>query len=231
MGADFWNESYRSEGAVWGERPGILAQAARAYILEEKTPTEGRRLVDLGCGYGRDLVFLAKTWNCRGLGLDPAPAAVALAEHLREKNQVENVEFRVAPFQSLLGQTFDLVFVANLYQILPRAERAELCSLIAGILAPEGRLFLGTLSVRDPEHFGRGRAVAGEENSFVEQTFVHMSTEDELRREFSFLQVDRLYEREYLEPRTGGLIHHHVSWILIGRKPAGEGAGSDPAEG
>jgi SAM-dependent methyltransferase len=134
------------------------------------------------------------------------------------------VQFRTAPFQSLRGETFDLVFVANLYQILPRAERGELCAQIAALLAPGGILFLGTHSVRDPEHFGRGQAVEGDQNSFVDFTFVHLSTEAELREQFSFLRIDSLYEHEFLEPRTGGQIHHHISWILVGSKPGADGA-------
>jgi cyclopropane fatty-acyl-phospholipid synthase-like methyltransferase len=218
MKSSFWEESYRAGGELWGERPGILAQVAMGYALEEKLPTEGKSLLDIGCGYGRDAIHLAREWKCRVLGVDSSPAAISLALEARAKAGVARAEFRQASFQLLTDETFDLVFAANLYQILPRAERMEFCASLPGLLAPGGFFFLGTHSVHDPEHFGKGTPVEGDENSFIEHTFVHMSTEDELRENFGFLKIHRLYEHEHLEPRTGGQIHHHITWILIGSK-------------
>lgn len=219
MGSSFWDKAYQSEGALWGDRPGILTQAARGFVLAENLPTAGKQIVDIGCGYGRDLGSLAAEWGCRALGVDSSPKAISMAQELLTRTGVTDVTFRQASFQSLQGETFDLVFAANLYQILPRAERAEFCAILPAILPPGGYLFLGTHSVHDPEHSGKGRMVDGEENSFVDKTLVHLSTEAELRTNFRFLNIHQLYEHEYLEPRAGGEIHHHISWILIGSKP------------
>jgi cyclopropane fatty-acyl-phospholipid synthase-like methyltransferase len=222
MESSFWEDSYRADGTLWGERPGILAHVAAGFVLKEKLPTAGKTLLDIGCGYGRDLIFLVREWKCKGLGVDSSPAAIALAQQLMEKAGTGDVAFQQASFQALHVATFDLIFVANLYQILPRVERMEFCALLPGLMAPGGYLFLGTHSVSDPEHFGKGKAVDSDANSFIDQTFVHMSTEDELKENFHFLHLHKLYEHEHLEPRAGGQIHHHVSWILIGSKPEGD---------
>lgn len=219
MEPSFWDESYRAAGTLWGERPGILAHIAAGFVLEAKIPTAGKRLLDIGCGYGRDLIYLAGEWKCRGLGVDSSPAAISMAREFQEKAGAQDVTFREASFQSLRGETFDFIFAANLYQILPLADRMEFCRILPGLLAPGGYFFLATHSVSDPEHFGKGQRVEGDDNSFVEHTFVHMSTADELKESFRFLNIRRLYEHEHLEPRVGGQIHHHISWILIGSMP------------
>jgi len=137
------------------------------------------------------------------------------------KNPAHTVEFRCARFQEISDGPYDLVYAANLYQILPPAERGEMGPLLEKLLAPDGRLILGTLSIRDPEHAGKGAAVPADPGSWIDQTYVHLSTREELEERFGFLKFDRLYEREFLETRTGGTNHHHISWILIGRRTGG----------
>jgi hypothetical protein len=82
-----------------------------------------------------------------------------------------------------------------------------------------GMLFIGTLSVNDPEHRGKGHRVEGETGSIIEQgtgKYLHLSTRDEIARDFAFLKILALTELEYREPRVGG-DHHHRSWILVGQ--------------
>lgn len=85
-------------------------------------------------------------------------------------------------------------------------------------LAPDGRLFINAISVRDPEHYGVGTPVQGEENTWVDGKYVHLSAGAELRRDFSALRVVELYEHEYEEPHPGARTHSHVAWILVAEK-------------
>jgi cyclopropane fatty-acyl-phospholipid synthase-like methyltransferase len=230
MSLSFWDGEYRKGRWIWGEHPGELAKAAVKYVREHKIPTEGKRLLDLGCGYGRDAFFLASQSNVRVVGVDSAEKAVELAESLlAEKESLDGkrlgVEFRRTDFRKIADGPFDLVYAANLYQILPAEERKQLCEVVDSLLAPDGLFFLGTLSLRDPEHAGKGLPVAGEENSWMDKTFVHLSTREELETNFRFLKFHRLFEHEFLEPRTGGTNHHHISWILIAGRSAGAHAG------
>ena len=83
-------------------------------------------------------------------------------------------------------------------------------------LKPGGLLFLSTLSVRDPEHYGKGSPVPGEPNSFVDKVYLHLFAREELMHDFGFLEIKELYEHEYAEPRATGEAHHHILWILNG---------------
>jgi len=224
MSLSYWDGAYRSDRKIWGRRPGEAAQAAAKYVAEVKFPTAGKRLLDLGCGYGRDVLYLASHWKVRATGVDSSEQAIEMARTESVRSNKRDVEFRRARFQEISDGPFDLVYAANLYQILPAEERKQLCRTVESNLAPGGLFLFGTLSTRDPEHAGKGTEVPGDPNSWVEKTYIHLSDREELEDEFGFLEFRRIYEHEFLEPRADGTTHHHLSWILIGARTGGSAA-------
>jgi cyclopropane fatty-acyl-phospholipid synthase-like methyltransferase len=222
MSLSYWDGAYRNQRKIWGSQPGEAAREAAKFVDEAGFSAAGKRLLDLGCGYGRDLFYLASRWDVGAVGVDASEQAIEIARSELARSGRRNMEFRCARFQDVTDGPYDLVLAANMYQILPRQERIELCRTVESLLAPGGLFLLSTLSVRDPEHADRGTAVPGDPNSWMDQTFVHLSEGGELERNFSFLTFQRFYEHEFLEPRAGGSNHHHISWILIG-SPAGNG--------
>jgi SAM-dependent methyltransferase len=128
------------------------------------------------------------------------------------------LQYRCADFNDA-DKPYPVIFVSNLYQVLPSCERARLIQSIKKYLRPDGVLLLSTLSIHDPEEYGRGVPVAGEDNSFEREKFLHFSTSAELEKEFAFLNIERLFEHDYLEPHARTRTHHHISWILAATKP------------
>ena len=110
-----------------------------------------------------------------------------------------------------------MVFMSNLYHTLTPEERERLRETVKMNLRHDGHLFLSTLSVNDPEHYGKGKPVENEVNSFIGVKYVHLCTRQELEADFDFIDIKELFEHEYDEPRTDGK-HHHVSWIMYGRR-------------
>jgi cyclopropane fatty-acyl-phospholipid synthase-like methyltransferase len=218
MSLSYWDGEYRSGRKIWGRNPGEAAQAAVKFIGDAGIPVAGKRLLDLGCGYGRDLFYLASRWNVQAAGVDASAQAIDMARAELAKSEQRNMEFRHARFQDISDGPYDLVFAANLYQILPREERDPLCRAVESLLTPGGLFVLSTLSSRDPEHSGKGAEVRGDPNSWVDRTYIHLSDRGELEEKFHFLNFQRFYEHEFIEPRAGGSTHHHISWILIGRR-------------
>ena len=220
MSPAYWDGAYRTGHRIWGKRPSAVARAIGVFFEKGKIPTAGKRMLDVGCGYGRDALYLADRWKVRTLGVDPSGQAIEMAQAgLNEKTR-RTEKFRQARFQDLTGETFDLVYAANLYQILPPEERTQFCDAVAGWLAPGGLLLLGTLSSRDPEHAGQGKESTLSLNSRETDLRLHLSTREELETAFHFLDIRGLFEHEFLEPRAEGRPHHHIAWILIGaRKP------------
>jgi SAM-dependent methyltransferase len=50
----YWDERYKKGGFEWGDRQTPVAELARD-IMEKKKFT---RVLDVGCGYGRDCIYL-----------------------------------------------------------------------------------------------------------------------------------------------------------------------------
>jgi hypothetical protein len=104
--------------------------------------------------------------------------------------------------------------------LLDPPARARFRVAVRGHVAPGGLVFISTLSVADPQHYGRGDPVPGDADSFVERTYLHFCRREELARDFAFLEIERLDEIVYHEERPGSPAHDHVSWVLIGRSPS-----------
>ncbi len=211
-----WNRDYEKSGRIWGENPGVLAEAAVGYLKKKMPGTKRFNLLDIGCGYGRDAFYLSDNLNCSVLGIDDAEKAIAIAKDTVLKTNRRNIRFQSIDFASWGGDKYDVVFASNVYQILHTHEREAFNNTVHKVLRPEGLLFLATLSINDPEHYGKGERIAGEENSFKEEKYLHFCTREELVSDFGFLSIQELYEQKYAEPRSNGQTHHHVSWILIG---------------
>jgi SAM-dependent methyltransferase len=216
-----WEQQYREDGRIWGEGPGELARIALRYLdscLPHGIPLA---VLDLGCGYGRDSIAYARRPGCHVLGIDQSGTAIARARERAGEAVPSRLEFQCRDLRGFRGGPFDIVHVSNVYQILPPAERRSVREVVGNALKPGGLLFLSTLSIRDPQQYGKGTPVDGEDHSFIEPArgiYLHFCTGDELARDFHGCEIITLCEHEYTEARVGG-DHHHISWILIARKP------------
>lgn len=108
------------------------------------------RLVDIGCGNGRNAIFLSKTYGMHGLGYDLSPEAInaakVTAEGLPLTFEVRTLSQPIPlPDASV---TLALDMMASHY--LRRAEREVLRTEILRVLKPNGWLFFKTF-LRDED--------------------------------------------------------------------------------
>jgi SAM-dependent methyltransferase len=212
-----WESAYQTGGQIWGEKPSELAVFACRYLIASGQGGNKVSILDIGCGYGRDSVFLSRNLGCSILGIDNAAEAIEMARKV-PAGESTDVRFECLDFKQIAGKEFDVVFASNLYQILDIADRNCLRDKIRLCLKQKGKLFLSTLSTTDPEHFGKGTRVQGEDNSYIEDKFLHFCTREELERDFGFLEINELCEHEYDELRSNRVTHHHISWMLFGTR-------------
>jgi len=213
-----WDNIYRNQQHVWGDRPSTLATFACNYLQGVKSSGKAIKILDIGCGYGRDTTYLARNVDCYVLGIDNSREAVEMAGRALVSDLKSRVTFQCCDFTQINDGKFDIVFASNFYHLLKTDERQALISTIKKRLKPGGKLFLSMLSPHDPEHFGKGKAIEDDKNSFYDQRFLHFCTRQELEKDFSFLTIKELGEHEYYEPRSNGEVHHHIVWILAGVK-------------
>jgi cyclopropane fatty-acyl-phospholipid synthase-like methyltransferase len=211
-----WDNIYRNNQHVWGDKPSQLAAFACHYLRGLKSSGKAIEILDIGCGYGRDATYLARNINCRVLGIDNSGEAIEMATKGLAADLASRVRFQCCDFRQIPEGKFGIVFASNFYHLFKMEERQALINSIKERLKPGGTLFLSTLSSNDPEHFGKGKPVEDEPNSFHDQRYLHFCTREELETDFSFLTIKKLSENEYYEPRSNGEVHHHILWILAG---------------
>ncbi len=211
--SDEWTRLYASNPATWSQQPTPLF-----YFMLEQLGDRARGLsvLEAGCGYGRDALALADH-GMQVLGVDVAGNAIAAAQGRAEQRK-SPAEFACLDLGEVEG-TFDVVYAANLYQVMDAETRSRFRRIVYGLLRPRGFFFLMSLSTSDPDDFGRGVPVPNEENTFRREKLLHFCTEEELRGDFGTFEIHALKERAYDEPHAGGAVHHHISWFLMARKP------------
>jgi cyclopropane fatty-acyl-phospholipid synthase-like methyltransferase len=211
-----WNKTYSNDKKVWGDKPSALAIYASNYLKESSrfTGKSDIFILDLGCGYGRDAIFLARNLPCHILGLDNSKVAIDMAKESLPEDLNKRIELLCYDFTRVKDK-YDVIFVSNLYHLLVPEERGKLRETIKRCLKKDGFIFLSTLSTHDPEHFGKGTPVANETNSYQDERYIHFSTREELEKDFNFLNIHALFEWDFQETRSTG-DHHHISWILMG---------------
>jgi SAM-dependent methyltransferase len=210
-----WNNVYNADKKVWGDQPSELALFAYSYLKESRQfgTNNDIFILDMGCGYGRDAMFLAQKLPSHILGLDNSEKAIEMARESLPAGLEKRIELLNYDF-SHVSDKYDVILASNLYQVLKPDERGKLRETAKRCLKAGGRFFLSTLSVHDPQHSG-GIPIEEEPNSVYDRRYLHLSTREELEADFDFLDISALFEREYYEQRTTDS-HHHISWILMG---------------
>jgi len=212
-----WDKQYKLYKHLWGERPSELACFAVAYLQQSQPSQKTIDIVDIGCGYGRDVLYLSQHIKCSILGIDNSQKAIKMAKETCSEKHASDVTFQCCDFTELATDKYHVVLISNLYHLLKLEQRTKLREMVKSILEPSGLVFLSTLSVRDLEHYSKGIAVIDEDHSFLDEMYLHFCIREELECDFNFLAIKELYEHEYDEPRATGGTHHHISWILVGQ--------------
>lgn len=150
---DFWNAQYKNPTHL--ELSDEPAEDLLKFLrfLERRS---GRahlnvtmQAVDIGCGNGRNLIYLAKTYGMRGLGYDTSKEAVDQAVvasiDLPLKFEVRDLRDPIP----LPDASCSLVLDMMASHILKRDEREALLYEILRVLRPQGWLFFKTFILED----------------------------------------------------------------------------------
>jgi SAM-dependent methyltransferase len=133
MNSQEWDQRYATTDLVWGAGPN------RFLVAEVEGLPPGRAL-DLGCGEGRNAIWLAQRgWQVSGV--DFSEAGLDKARHLAVERGVEVTWVRadLLDYQPDHG-AFDLVIV--MYIQLPAAQLADVMKRASTALAPGGTLLV-----------------------------------------------------------------------------------------
>ncbi|WP_427869766.1 SAM-dependent methyltransferase [Leucobacter luti] len=150
--AAYWERRYSGGGPVWSGR----VNASLAVAARDLSP--GRSL-DLGCGEGGDVLWLAERgWRAAGLDLSPTAVARAAAE-AEARGLSARASFRAADLADWLASAaavdggptegFDLV-TASFLQSPVELPRPQILRAAAARVAPGGRIVIVAHGARPP---------------------------------------------------------------------------------
>ena len=129
----YWNERYDTQGSVWG-------RDANQFIRSELGGLEPCRVLDLGCGQGRNSIWLA----ARGhdvTGVDFSDVAIMQARRHADEAGV-TVDFQARDLETWQAPTASYDLVVLSYLQVPGELRRRVHAMAVEALAPGGRVFL-----------------------------------------------------------------------------------------
>jgi len=192
-----WENTYSEEPYLYGGNPSYAARKAVALFKKEGF----RNILELGCGHGRDTLFLAKNGLAvRALDYS-ATALQALTKRAQELSLSESITSlshdvrNPLPFED---ESFDACYSHMYYcMALTTAQLERLCSEIRRLLRPNGLNIYTVRNTRDP-HYGKGTH-RGEDMYESEGFIVHFFSEEKIARlakGFKILNVEEFEEGE-----------------------------------
>jgi tellurite methyltransferase len=128
-----WGREYarRPDEYVWGREPSAFALRVKGFLRP------GARVLDLGCGEGRDSVFFASL-GCDVTGVDVSAAGLEKAERLALERGAHVCWVLGDAGRCALGAAFDLVYSCGAVHYVARPRRARLFARLKAATKPGG---------------------------------------------------------------------------------------------
>ncbi len=185
------------------------------FLKKKLSLSEQLSFLEIGCGDGCDIAFLSSNFeNLLIYGIDISLKAIEKAIQLNSGKQ--EVKFECKDWKDLDDTQYDIIFISGVYHFFNLPERKAFIVKIKKILKPGGYFFLSTLSSNDKQYYGKGVSVKNDHNSFQSEYFIHFCSEDEIRQDFNFLKILKLFE--YFHKNYSKDTEFHTMWLLIGQK-------------
>ena len=202
-----YDRRYNTEEYYWGLTPNRICYD----IMKILPPVKPYRVLDIGCGEGKDAVFFAKC-GYDVTALDISEQGIEKAKKLAEHNKVEVSFFKADLFDYRPDTEYDIIFSSGVLHFIPPNDREELCNSLKAHTTDIG---INALNV------------------FVKKPFIKRapdSTRDEEKRrpwksgELFGYYHDWLFHtcrEEIFDCNSGGIPHKHCMDTLIAQKMDG----------
>ncbi len=194
-GKEFWNAEYKDGGhlALSTEVSEDLEKFVR--FVERESGRKYLNVIasalDLGCGNGRNLIWMSENFGVRGIGYDVSTEAISQAKkRSAEQNLPLTYEARsIAGTLTVPDDSQRFVLDMMTSHFLKKAEREALIEETYRVMKPGGFLFYKTFLLDEDRHAYRmlKENPADEENSYIHPEIgvpEHVSTEEEIQETY-----------------------------------------------
>lgn len=220
-----WEDEYRRGVLISrsNQPQNFLIQSLKYLKKEHRFITKNLKVLDLGCGTGRNSNYLAGRGN-QVVGIDIAENALRIgreqAKKLKVDSQVDYINQSIGQLWPLNDNYFDLVLDITSSNSLNEKERAVYLKELARVLKPEGFFILRALC-KDGDKNAQNllRLSPGKETdtyflkelNLIERVFSEVDLRDYYKKHFHFcrLKKDKGYQK------IKGVPYQRKYWIGI----------------
>ena len=200
-----YDEKYQTSEYYWGIIPNRMCYE----IMQRRPPVKPYRVLDIGCGEGKDAVFLARN-GYQVTAFDVSETGLQKARLLAQRNNVDVCFFKADIQNIALHTTYDIIFSSGVFHYIPLKKRADFVTMLQAHTSPSGLHAI---------------------NVFVQKPFIPPAPdlEEAERRVDPWYSGDlmRLYAQWYLHQceerifdcHSGGIVHKHCMNTVIAQKP------------
>jgi tellurite methyltransferase len=200
----FWEESYQRPGKLdtfGGGRPNESVIRIASFI------PAGSRALDIGCGEGRNALYLA------GLGFQTSAFDISLSgiEKLREIAYDRNLKIDASVYdmrEYVFPCHFDVIVCQGCLHLIEPAEWKLLISRMKEFTAPGGYHVTGVFTDTVPEPEDQRGLMVG------------LFKEGELQEQYHGWEIIESNSFRFHHTHPGGISHEHAGNEIIARKPS-----------
>lgn len=175
----FWNEEYKKAEhfALSDNASGDLEKFTRWLFRRKRQDVISPEsyVLDIGCGNGRNILYLAEQFGVQGLGFDLSKEAVLQAAQ-RSKTQELSLEFRVGNIKeeiTLPDESVDLVLDLMVSHYLDAEGRVRFRDDVYRVLKPGGFLLLKSFLRTGDYHSKKMLKSKKQPKNMEEGTYMH----------------------------------------------------------
>jgi SAM-dependent methyltransferase len=153
MQRDAWEKEYKKPTFITGaDKPQAAVKRFLKWLKKEQSfVVEGKKILDLGSGTGRNSNYLASLGN-DVVGLEISPTALATARNLGVGHPSKFIQASIGEAYPFENNTFDLILDITSSNSLTEPERDIYLKECTRVLKPSGFMFVRALAKEGDEN-------------------------------------------------------------------------------